>query len=123
MNMASAPADSFDARALAVDAISRDPAVDTASVVPDLKPVSLFGLHQMQVLPSIHFAQYDVAHFQCGRINSFHRAKLARLDLASHRVSPRPKLYRFTLLQSRNVLGCPSHGFLLISLKKAKPTT
>ena len=60
---------SLDLRAFPVDAVRTDPAVDPASVVPDLKPVALDGFHQMQILLAVHLAQHDVAYLQRCRVH------------------------------------------------------
>jgi len=52
---------SLDPGAFAEDAVLTDPAVDPATVVPDLEAVPLDRLHQMQVVLAVHLAQHDVA--------------------------------------------------------------
>ena len=90
---------SLDSNTLPVNPIFADPTVDPASVVTDLESLSLNRLYQVQILKSIHLAQNNVADLEILGFGWNHRAKLARVDFAGHRVSSRPKLDRFTTSQ------------------------
>ena len=46
----------------AEDIFSRSPAIDAATVVSDLIPLTAYRFDQMQVLNSVHFAQNHVAN-------------------------------------------------------------
>jgi hypothetical protein len=94
---------SLDLGAFPEDAVRTDPAVDPASIVPDLKPLSLDRFHQMQVLLAVHLAENDVAYLQHCRVHRLDGTQLAGLDLALHRVAPGPELNRLSFLQPGDV--------------------
>ena len=52
--------------AFSEDTFFPNPLVDSASVVPDLKALSLNRFHQMQVLLAVHLAEHDVANLEGG---------------------------------------------------------
>src|SRR5262249_49802809 len=52
---------SLDPGTSAEDAVLADPAVDPATVVPELEAFPLACLHQMQVLPAIHLGVQEFA--------------------------------------------------------------
>src|SRR5437879_2756128 len=64
---------SFNPNALSVNAIFTDPPIDSASVVPDLEPLSLNCLYYVQILKSIHLAQNNISHFQIFGFHWNHR--------------------------------------------------
>jgi hypothetical protein len=101
---------SLDSGAFAEDAVLADPAVDPATVVPNLKPISLDRLYQMQVVPTVHLAQHDVAHLQGRRDHRLDRTQLPGLDSTPHRVPPGPEVNGFPVLEAGDILGSPSHA-------------
>src|SRR5262245_40899184 len=101
---------SLDPGTFAEDAVRADPAVDPATVVPNLEASSLDRLHQMQVLLAVHLAQHDVADLEGRRDHRLERTQLPGLDLAPPGVPPGPELNGFTVLEAGDIIGSPSHA-------------
>ena len=59
----------LDLDAQSKDRPCRDPAVDSASVVPDLEPFPLNCLDKMKIFAPVDFTENDIAHAQRGRID------------------------------------------------------
>jgi len=57
----------------------------------------------MEILVAIDLAKDDVAHFHLFGCYRHNGTKLARIDLAFHRISPWTELDRFALFQFINV--------------------
>lgn len=67
----------FDTHALAVNRRMAHPAVNSSSIVSDLKARSLDRLDQMQVLVAIYLTEHDVADLQGRWIDGFNRTQLS----------------------------------------------
>src|SRR5262245_10448046 len=78
--------DLLNLRTLAVDRSACDPTVRSSAVVTDQEARTLDRLHQVQILPTIHLAQDDIADGQRRGIYGLDRTELAGLDLPLHRV-------------------------------------
>jgi hypothetical protein len=105
----------FNPRTLPKNAVLADPSVDPATVVSDLKSLTLNGFDEMQVLLAVDFAQYNVAHVERRVDDRFDRAKLTGFDFSLHRVSPGPKLNRLSIFQARDMPRSPAHYNSFIS--------
>src|SRR5687768_1764956 len=95
------------------DLAAGDPAVDAAAVVPDLVPLALDRLDQVQVLVAAHAAQHDVADHELVIAERLDRAELTAGDLAGHAVAARTKLHRLAKRETRDVTICPTHVLFL----------
>lgn len=74
-----------DVHTLAIDCRLPHPAVDSSSIVSDLKTRPLDRFDQMQVLLAVHFAEHNVADLEAlGVIHRAHSAELPGLDLPRH---------------------------------------
>src|SRR5690348_2755199 len=94
----------LNTRALSEDAVSTNPAVDETTIVADLKPRTLNGLHDVQILVAPDLTEDDVADFECGRIDRHDRAQLTRFDAPAHRAASRPKRNGLTRLKPGDVM-------------------
>jgi hypothetical protein len=91
--------------------IVADPAVDAASIVPDLKTFPLNCFDQVEVLIALHRTENDLSNRQSGRIvYRADSAELAGLNLAAHRVSARTERNSFAIPQPLYMVRCPSHA-------------
>jgi hypothetical protein len=79
----------LNADALAENGMRSHPSVDETSIVPDLVSITLDGLHNVQIVAAADAIQHDIADRKHRRIYWGNRAKLARLNSATHRASAR----------------------------------
>jgi len=75
-----------------------NPAVDTTTVVADLKSLTLDGLDEVNVLAATHSAHNNVADAQGAGVNRRYGAELPRFYAPRHGVAPGAKRNRFALL-------------------------
>jgi hypothetical protein len=87
-----------------------NPAVDVASVIANLEPLSLNGFDEVKVFGSTNAAENDVADRQARRINGHDSTQLSGFDPALHRGTAGPDLNCLASLESRDVTRRPSHA-------------
>ncbi len=100
----------FNLDQLTINGLKRNPAVDPADVIADLKAFALDGFDQMQVLTAIHFTKHDVPLLEFVFRNGGDRAELPGFDFPFHGIPPRTKRDGLTCLQLFNVVCGPADG-------------
>ena len=69
---------------------------------------------------ALHFAEHDVVDLDLNRVDRFYSAKLARLDLAAHRLAARPELDRLAFPQPCDVPCRPTHLAMLSMIRESR---
>jgi hypothetical protein len=109
--------------AFAVDAIRTDPAVNVATIVADLKAITLPGFDQVDVLVTLDLAQNNITNLNVIRVHGCNGAELAGLNFPRHRIASWAKLHCVPFSEFVDVGCSPSHNIASLrdQSSRAKP--